>query len=519
MSTATLDSLAHPWDVLRAALDMEKLRAANKRHCSDTAFLPAALEVMETPPSPAARGLLWSMMVLVGVAAGWSVIGRVDVVAVAPGKLIPEERVKIIQWGGAGGGSDGGQTGVIRAIHVSDGMMVKAGQVLLELDTTLTGADSAQAQRGLLSAELEQARAQAIARHLRGLPMRYQPPATAPADLISTQKSLIDSTIAQYEARRAGLLQQRASAAADVQAAQAEQAKLAETLPLLAQQVAARQELADKGYGSKLTLWQIQEQLIERKKNIAIQSSTIAKTRAAIANIDTQLAGLRQDLATQSYTGLAKAEDDAALRNQEITKATQRARLTKITAPVDGTVSQLGIHTIGGVIQAAQPLMTIVPKDSTLVIEAQVENRDIGFLKKGQPVKVKLDAFPFTDYGMIDATLDDISADAIATDDNGTRSGENAKSKPTGGLVYSARVRLDPASVARFTSMICRARGTRLVPLDAANPKSTEALMCARTVITPGMAAQAEIKTGNRRIISYLLSPLRQTTQEAGRER
>ncbi len=524
-SFALKHDIGHHWDVFKAALQSEKMRGSAKRY-SETEFLPAVLEVMETPPSPMARAMMWSMMFFVFVAIGWSVLGKLDVVAVAPGKIIPQERVKVIQWGGAGGGSEG-MAGVVRAIHVSEGQHVKAGQLLVELDATVTGADSAQASRGLLSAEIDRARAQAMTRYLHGQGAAFTAPQNASSEIVATQRSLIESTVAEYAARRASLVQQRQSALAESEAASAEYAKLKETLPLLEKQVSARKELAEQGYGSKLTLWQIQEQLIERKKNISIQASQLVKASAAVATIETQLAQLKQEFAKNSYTGLAKAEDDAALRNQEITKANQRQSLTRITAPVDGTVSQLAVHTIGGVIQTAQPLMTIVPKDSVLIVEAQIQNRDIGFLRRGQPVQVKLEAFPFTDYGLIDGTLLDISADAYAMTENSSLQPAQAMSNQSsygsaqgsGGLVYAARIKLDPLSVQKFTTNICRARGTRAVPLTTDNPKSADSLMCARTVISPGMAAQAEIKTGDRRIFRYLLSPIAKTTQEAGRER
>lgn len=518
MSITILPTLGHYRDVMKAAVLLEKQRARSARHYSEKEFLPAALEIMETPASPMARSLLLSMCGLVGVALVWSSVGKVDIVTVGSGKIIPEERVKLIQWGGAGGGSDG-LTGVVRAIHVSEGQSVKAGQVLVELDPTLSQADTAQATRGLLSADLERARAYAITRYLQTGVASYVAPSDAPPELVATQKSLFASTVAQYDANRASLLQQRKAAEADVQSAMTEKAKLMETLPLLQQQVEARTALAEEGYGTKLSMWQVQEQLIERKKNIAIQESTIARARAGIASIDTQLTQLKQQLAKENYAGLVQAEDNASLRSQEQAKAAQRQLLTRIVAPVDGTVTQLSLHTVGGVIQAAQPLMTIVPKESALIVEAQVQNKDIGFLKKGLPVSLKLEAYPFTQYGLIDATLVDISADAVLPQADGDDKTHRAMPDKPAGLSYTTRIKLDAASVARFTANVCRAKSSRAVPLELENPRSTDALICGNTVLSPGMAAQVEIKTGQRRIISYLLSPISRTTSEAWRER
>jgi hemolysin D len=497
-------TLSHHWDVFKAALSMEKAREKSAQRYRETEFLPAALEIMETPPSPMARMLLIALSALVGVALIWSIIGKVDVVAVAPGKIIPAARVKIIQWGGTGGGSEG-MAGVIRAINVVDGQEVKAGQVLLELDTTITGADAAQATRGLLSANIERAKARAMMAYLNGRQQKFIAPAGTPPEVAATQRSLIESTIAEYEAKRATLNEAESEKKSELAGALSEQEKLRETLPLLEQQVAARAELAEKGYGSKLLLWQIQEQLVERKKNVAIQQSNIARARAALASLTQQRAQLKQELARNSLTGLAEAEDDASLRLQEQAKAEQRQLLTKIVAPVDGTVTQLSTNTLGGVIQAAQPLMTIVPKNSALIVEAHIQNKDIGFIRKGQTVHVKLDAYPFTDYGIVDGVLSEISADAVPLDSNGQQSAGQAGeggNPPAAGLTYTARITLDQASIAK---VLARAGCSKVEP-------------CLRK-ISPGMSVQAEIKTGKRRILKYLLSPIAKVSQEAGRER
>jgi hemolysin D len=501
--SSPLGNLSRHWQVFKAALQLEKQRKGEVRHYSDTEFLPAALEVMETPPSPMARWLLLAMCALVGIALAWSILGKVDVVAVGQGKIIPEAQVKIIQWGGAGGGSDG-MTGVVRAIHVAEGQEVKAGQLLLELDPTLTGADEAQATRGLMSAELDRARARAISRYLQSGQISSAAPRGTPRDVARTQGQLIRSTIAEYEAKVATLREQRSEKRAEADAAREEMAKLEQTLPILQQQVDARAELADKGYGSKLLLWQAQEQLVERKQNIAVQRANMVRSQANIAAIDMQLAQARQELTRGTLTDLAKAQDDASLRGEEIKKAAQRKSLTRIMAPVDGTITQLATHTVGGVIQAAQPLMVIVPRDAKLIVEAQLQNKDIGFVRAGQAVHIKLEAFPFTDYGLIDGTLTQISADAVAQEQNNDSKSSKAADSgtPSGGLVYTARIALNPKSI---TQLLGKAGCSTNAP-------------CLRRII-PGMAATAEIKTGQRRIIRYVLSPIAKTASEAGRER
>jgi hemolysin D len=508
--TATVLNFNRHWDVFKAALQTEQLEAHNKRHYSDTTFLPAALEVIETPPSPIGRMMLMSLSAMVVIAVVWSIFGKIDIVAVAPGKIIPAGRVKIIQWGGSGGGSEG-VTGVVRAVHVAEGQRVKAGQLLIELDPTITGADEAQANRGLLSANIEGEKERAIVSYLTTGRYQFTAPENTPADVVQNQRALIQSTIAEYEAKRATLDQTQAEKQSELQTAILEQEKLRDTLRLLEQQVAARSELAEKGYGSKLQLWQIQEQLIERKKNLSMQSSIIAKARAGISAITQQRAQLKQELSRGSLAGLAKAQDDASVRTQEQAKARQRQTLTRITAPVDGIITQLAVNTVGGVIQAAQPLMTIVPQGSELIIEANIQNKDIGFVRKGQAVHVKLEAYPFTQYGLIDGTLDQISADAVPlnSDANEKNTGKNNQA----GLTYITKIKLNPLSAQAFIAKIC---GTAT---SVSSKQTADNFNCAQTVMTSGMIAQAEIKTGQRRIAQYILSPVAKVTSEAGRER
>ncbi|MEX6724283.1 HlyD family type I secretion periplasmic adaptor subunit [Sphingosinicellaceae bacterium M-36] len=277
-------------------------------------------------------------------------------------------------------------------------------------------------------------------------------------------------------------------------------AKIDETLPLLRKQVDARRELAAKGLSSKLLLWQLEEQLVERQRNRNIQQQTAARARAAIANLDMQLAELRQSFAKEAVARkipvtLAEAEDNASLRAEELRKSETRRGLQQLRAPVDGTVQQLGVHTLGGVVQPAQALMVIVPEQGDLIVEAQLLNKDRGFVREGQRVRVKFEAFPFTDYGLIEGRVEHISRDAVPGDgrtEQGSPASDASRREPSRGLVYTARIRLDD-TVMRV--------GREVIPLG------------------PGMAVQAEIRTGTRRIIQYLLSPIMKTVEEAGRER
>jgi hemolysin D len=455
--------------VLREAWGQQNEADRTRRPREEHEFLPAALEIMETPPSPGLRILMLTLCALFAIALLWSFLGRVDVVAVASGRTLPAANSKVIQ---------AMEIGAVRAIHVRNGQRVRKGQLLIELDPTMAGAEEAQATRGLLSARIAKARNDALLAHLLGRPARFVSPPGTPPEVATTQQLVIDSAIAEYEAERASLGQSRAERGAELAAAAAEIEKLRQTLPLIDQQLQARKDLSERGHFPKLKVLEYEQLRVEHMQNIQVQESVAAKARAAIGNIDAQLAKARQTFARTASSELATAEDEQSLRGEELRKSERRRMLQQLRSPVDGTVQQIAVHTVGGVVQPAEPLMVIVPAGSEIKVDAQILNKDIGFVREGQPVRVKLEAFPFTDYGLVEGVVETISRDAIQDEKLG--------------LVYAARIRL----------------ARNYLPIGGR-----------RQPIGPGMAVQAEVKTGERRIIQYLLSPISQTVDEAGRER
>ena len=462
-------TLSRHWAVLREAWGRQNIVDKTRKPAEEHEFLPAALEIMETPPSPGLRILMLTLCSLFTIAILWSFIGKVDVVVVASGKTIPAANVKVIQPV---------EIGTVRAIHVRNGERVRKGQLLISLDATLVGADEAQATRGLLSARIAQARNDALLAHLRGQPARFVAPPGTPAETVATQNLLIQSAVAEYEAERASLAQSRAEQAAQLTSSEAEIAKLQQTLPLVDQQLAARRDLSTKGHYPKLKVLEYEQLRVEHIQNIAVQQSAAAKARASIGMANAQIAKLQQTFAKAASSDLATAEDESSMRGEELRKSERRRLLQQLRSPVDGVVQQLTVHTVGGVVQPAQPLMVIVPSGAEIEVEAQILNKDIGFVREGQAVRVKLEAFPFTDYGLIEGVVETISRDAIQDEKIG--------------LVYAARVRLKSDHLTI---------GTRRQPIG------------------PGLSVQAEVKTGERRIIRYLLSPISQAMDEAGRER
>lgn len=466
MATATL---ARHWDVLKESWAQETERGKSRTTWRETDFLPAALEVIETPPNPLGRMLLWTMIAFVAVGILWACLAKIDVVAVAPGRIIAADRNKLVQAADAG---------VVRAIYVRDGQAVKAGQVLVALDPTTAGADFAQAEQALLTARIDEARIRALLAGLGGRSATFVAPTGTPAEVAVTQQALIRSRLAELGAQVATLQQQAAEARAQAAGAAAEGARLRDTLPLLTERVEKRRVLAEKGYASKLTQLELEQQRIDHERQIGIQAQTARRAQASIAGVQAQIAMSRAEAQRELFAELAKAEAEGRQREEELKKADRRSRLQLVRAPADGVVQQLAVYTTGAVLKAADPILVVVPSGAKLILEAQVLNRDIGFVKVGQAVTVKLEAYPFTRYGTLEGELVQLSRDAV----------QDEKLGP----VYQARVALRE----------------RTLQVDGRQER-----------LAPGLVASAEIRTMTRRVIDFLLSPLERRVVEAGRER
>lgn len=490
-------SLAKHGQVFREAWQRQNEADQAFKEKDEHEFLPAALEIMEKPPSPGMRALLLLTCALFVLALLWATIGKIDVVATAAGKTVPVGNVKVVQPL---------EMGSVRAIHVQNGQFVRKGDLLIELDPTLSDADEAQSSQSLLSAQLLQARNDALLAHLQGRAARFVPPQGTTPEVASTEQAYVDSAVAQFEAQSASLAQQRAENRAQLSASEAEIAKLREALPYIDQQMSARAELAEKGFYSKLKLLEYEQMRTEQLRNIEVQEANAERARASIARLDAEIRALRANFGKAAVTEFADASRQASLAGEEVRKAQRRRAFQELRAPTDGVVQQLAITTIGGVVQPAQALMVIVPCERDLTsgndscsgavaVEAFVQNKDIGFVSPGQRVAVKLEAFNFTDYGLIEGTVATISRDAIDQSQQPAGSARDENGRPIQpGLVYAARIELDCRESARTSPSLCQQ-------------------------VQPGMSVQAEIKTGQRRIIQYFLSPISQALDEAGRER
>jgi hemolysin D len=461
-----------------------------KRRVEELAFLPAALEIAETPPSPIGRAIGATLILLFCAALVWAWLGTIDIVASATGKIVPSGSTKVVQPF---------ETGVVRSIRVQDGQAVKMGDVLIELDPTVSAAERDHLRSDLLAEQLNIARLRAALAGGDDPMADFKPPVDADATLINTQRHLLLNQVVEHRAKIAALARQQAQKEAEKATTAATIHKLETVIPAIQPRVDIRKTLMEKELGSKLTYFEVLQQLVEQQEELTVQKSHLQEAEAAVAAIRETRAQAVAEYRRSLSEELAKTEQKANGLAHDLIKAEQKIRLQLLTAPVAGTVQQLAVHTVGGVVTPAQALLVVVPSDSQLEIEAMVSNRDIGFVRSGQAAEIKVDTFNFTRYGLLHGQVLSISQDAVIRDrqqdranDRG-RGTQNDTSEPKGQeLNYSARISLDRSKMQIDDQMV---------------------------KLSPGMAVTVEIKTGSRMILSYLLSPLLRYRQETMRER
>ncbi len=460
------ETLTRHWTAWKAAWQVESSRpvGAAPSGCA-TEFLPAVLEIQQAPPSPIGRALLWTILAAFTAGVLWTTFGWIDIIATAQGKIIPSSYSKIIQPY---------ETGVIAFIYVQDGQAVKQGDVLIELDATLNRADLERAFNEYRAAKVEAARLRALIQNQA----TFEVPSDADATAVALQQQLLLDQLAEYQAKIAAAQHTVDQRQAAVEQTHENILRLEATVPMEIERAGADRKLLDHGAVTKMDFLQAEGQRIDKVQELAGQKKKIQQDRAALAEAEKHYLAMVSEFQQAKQAELSALETKAASLAQEVTKAGQKTELQRIIAPIGGVVQQLAVHTIGGVVTPAQPLLIVVPQDDPVEVEAQVENKDVGFVREGQSVEIKVETFQFTLYGTISGRVMTVSDDAVAVEKVG--------------LVYPTRVSVD--------------RETIQVDGRQVN-------------LSPGMAVTVEIKTGQRRIIEYLLSPLLKSMKESLRER
>lgn len=449
-------------------------------------FLPAALEVIETPFSPTLRLTAATLCTIITGALAWASLSHIDMVAVAEGKVVPLGQVKVVQPL---------ETAMIRAIHVDEGDHVSAGQLLVDLDPTEARADLDSLRTTRAQAELDAEVARVLL--ARDVAEPFHAPADADPVLVAQSRDQARREIEKHLATIASFEADTAQKQAALQAndAQIERARL--TLPLLQEKNEVAKGLYEKGYGARPPVLDSEQQLVEKRAELRAAEVTVDQIKAEMRSLAARRDEARAGYLADATDRRSKALTKLAQLDQDITKARQRESYRRLAAPVDGSVQGLKIHTPGAVVTTADTLMTIVPDGTGIEVDCLIQNKDIGFVQEGQDVELKLEAFPFTRYGLIHGRV--------------RKLGRDAASSPNAPPGSAAALMTQAASSGAPPELAYPAKVTLLQDWIAVNGRHEP--------IRPGMRVSAEIKTGERRVIEYLLSPVIQAVKEAGRER
>jgi len=442
-------------------------------------FQPALLQAQSRPPAPLGRAVLYAVLLFTGIVLLWTAVARLDIVAVAEGKLVPSGYLKIVQPA---------EQGVVKQILVREGESVQEGQVLMRMDAALSDADGRALATDFHTKRIALRRvdAQLVAR-----PLRRE--ADDPVAVFAQAEAQYAANVSAY---RNALAQEHSvleKARHDLASAEAVRSKLLQVLPHYHEQERAFEKLAKDGFAGRLMYTDKQRERIEKEQDLKSQESIIAAAGATIGQSEKRIVQIGAEYQRQLQAERVELAPQVERLREELAKQKHRHELLELRAPQAGSVKDLATHTVGTVAAPGTILMTIVPAGERLRAEVWVSNDDIGFVRAEQPVRVKLAAFQFQKYGMVDGTVAQVSADATESPNANTRSGGlPGRERPAGALAFRALVDLK----------------TDYLASDGE-----------RYPLAPGMQVLAEIHLGDRTVLEYLLSPVRKAFHEAARER
>lgn len=438
-------------------------------------FHPPLIRLQHTAPNPQGRRVLWMLLGLLAFLLIWALLGRLDIVAVADGKLVPASYLKIVQPS---------EAGIIKDILVREGETVRAGQTLMRMDALITNADLDAITTEYARKRLALARIDA---ELTGKP--FEPDVQAPA-------TLLRETGAQYQANRealaAALAEERSrliKAQQELAAARQQKERLEAVLPHYRDQDKAYEKLVKDGFAGTLMGSDKRRERIEKEQELATQAYLVASAQASIDQSQKKLKQIEADYLRQLHAERNETQSQLYKLARELEKQQHRRELLELKAPQDGVIKELATHTPGTVVQPGTVLASLVPREEKLKAEVWVSNEDIGFVWPGQPVKLKFAAYPFQKYGMGHGTVEHVSADAQSEEEARDKGLQGAGQRP---LRYKALVTLDASAL------------------------ETDGV---RYPLSVGMQTTAEILLGDRTVAEYLLSPVKKAWHEAGRER
>ncbi|MDR1935496.1 MAG: HlyD family type I secretion periplasmic adaptor subunit [Candidatus Accumulibacter sp.] len=441
-------------------------------------FAPGLLSIQESPPARLPRAVLYAVCLLFATLLLWALFGQLDIIASAEGRLVPQTYVKIVQPADAG---------IVEEILVREGQAVRAGQVLIRMDTRIAQADrnTLETELALRSLQLRRIEAELTATPLERLP-------TDTDDLFRKVEAQHRDRRQAFEdaegQAREGLRKTRR----DYESGKEILAKLREITPLLKAQSDAFTDMGQEGYVAQVTVREKQREYLEKARDLRAQEEAVASLAAAMAQAGKQLSQIASQYRSELQNERVEAEGQYRRLQQEQIKLEHKSGLLELKASQAGIIKDLATHTIGAVVSPGTVVLTLVPENEPLVAEVMIRNDDVGFVYPRQEVKVKLAAYPFQKYGLLDGEVIHVGPDASESGSPTSQEPQETLERPPPQLAYKALIALK--------SQVLEARGKTLK-------------------LVPGMQVIAEIHQGQRTVMEYLLSPVQKTLYDSGRER
>ncbi|MCV0380516.1 MAG: HlyD family type I secretion periplasmic adaptor subunit [Nitratireductor sp.] len=488
---------------LKAAKTSKSVQAARPR--SDCAFLPAALEILETPASPVRIAFLWTICLLASSALLWAYLGKIDIVATAQGKVQPAGRVKTIQ---------SLESGRVSSAIAINGAPVKKGDTLLRLDAGEAQSDETALIGNLTSLEGEIARRKAVLQAIRswrlhsdrreeaGTVPDLQFPPSVPPSIRQRERQSYRAELDELEAGLNVLRAQSEQKHAEIRRLKRSASSQSALIETLSERVAMRSSLFQAKVETKAHLLETLQALQEAEVGLATLKGQCEEAKAALKAIENEADKLVKSYVNDNDKRQSEALQRAAELKQTLLKAERRRALMTIVSPIDGTVEASAITTVGQVVTAGTELMRVVPEGARLEVEAYLANRDVGFVEVGQEAIIKIEAFPFTRHGTLTGRVTHVATDAIPEPD--AREIENSPAAELKSLVPLGNVQ-------RMQNLV--------FPITVELMETTFMIEDRLAPLMPGMIATVEIKTGQRRILEYLFSPLAEIGDQSFKER
>ena len=441
-------------------------------------FAPGLLAIQESPPARLPRVVMYAVGMLFAIMLLWAIFGKLDIIASAEGRLVPQTYVKIVQPADAG---------IVQEILVKEGQAVQAGQVLIRMDTRIAQADQKTVETELSLRSLQLRRIDA---ELSGQPLQQ---------IASDTDDLFRPVEAQFRDRRQSYRDAEGQAREGLKKAQRDYesgkeilAKLREITPILKEQSDSFSDMGKDGYVAQVTVREKQREYLEKARDLRAQEEAVASLAAAMAQAEKQLSQITSKYRSDLQNERIEAEGQYRKLQQEQIKLEHKSGLLELKASQAGVIKDLATHTIGAVVSPGTVVLTLVPENEPLLAEVMIKNDDVGFVYPQQEVKVKLAAYPFQKYGMLDGEVIHVGPDAHEGANQQPKDQESMIEKPAPQLTYKALVALK--------SQVLEARDKTFK-------------------LVPGMQVVAEIHQGQRTVMEYLLSPVQKTLYDSGRER